>query len=142
MNILLAEDDADDRNFFYEALEKLPISTSLTVAHDGEQLMLHLSNEANTLPDVLFLDINMPRKDGLECLSEIKRDSRLKNIPVIIFSTSMSNDTVSQVFKSGATVYIHKPGEFTQLMQVIHHGLQIASGNVCSNEPLKYILNA
>ena len=142
MNILLAEDDADDRNFFYEALEKLPISTSLTVAHDGEQLMLHLTNEANTLPDVLFLDINMPRKNGMECLSEIKRDSRLKNIPVIIFSTSMAKETVTRVFDSGATVYIHKPGDFTQLMQVIHHGLQIASEKIFSTEPLKYILNA
>ncbi len=141
MNILLADDDHDDRNFFDAALKKLPVSTNLKSVPDGEQLMELLKNEAE-LPDILFLDINMPRKGGLECLVEIKTNTTLKDIPVIIFSTSKSEDTIGAVFKTGAAVYIHKPGDFRQLIQVIHHALQIASENVFSNSPIKYILNA
>jgi CheY-like chemotaxis protein len=142
MNILLAEDDIDDRNFFHAALKKLPVSTTLKAVPDGEQLMDHLGSETAELPDILFLDINMPRKDGLECLFEIKSNVKLKDIPVIMFSTSKLKDTVGTVFKNGAAVYIHKPNDFSQLVQVIHHALHIASENVFSNSPIKYILNA
>lgn len=142
MKILLADDDGDDCNFFRDALEKLPVSTKLNVVNDGEQLMQLLTNETTEIPDVLFLDINMPRKDGIECLAEIKSDPSLKDLPVIIFSTSKSKDTMGIVFKAGAIVYIHKPSDFAQLKQVIHHALQIASENIFSNSPLKYILNA
>jgi CheY-like chemotaxis protein len=104
--------------------------------------MQRLNNESFRLPDVHFLDINMPRKNGIECLSEIKRNTKLKDIPVIIFSTSNSKDKIGVVFKSGADVYIHKPGDFSQLKQVILHALPIAVENIYSNGSLKYILNA
>lgn len=142
LNILLADDDTDDCNFFKEALEKLQLSAHLTTVHDGDGLMKLLTNEANELPHVLFLDINMPRKNGFECLSEIKQNEKLKDLPVVIFSTSSSKDNINRVFKIGAHVYIRKPGDFSQLMQVIHHALPIAAEKIFSKNQLKYILNA
>lgn len=142
LNILLADDDLDDCNFFKHALEELSLSAQLTTVHDGEELMQYLSENSEHLPHVLFLDINMPRKNGMECLSEIKRDPNLKNIPVVMFSTSNSWDTINTLFKSGSHVYIHKPSDFAQLKQVIHHALPIAAEEIFSRSPLKYILNA
>ena len=71
MNILLADDDADDCFFFEKALREIPMATQLTTVNDGERLMDHLSKNMEQLPDVLFLDLNMPRKSGFECLTEI-----------------------------------------------------------------------
>jgi CheY-like chemotaxis protein len=142
VNILLADDDLDDCNFFKNALEELSLSAQLTTVHDGEQLMHYLSEHSEYLPHVLFLDINMPLKNGMECLSEIKRNSTLKDIPVVMFSTSNSWDTINMLFNSGSHVYIHKPSDFAQLKQVIHHALPIAAEKIFSRNPLNYILNA
>jgi CheY-like chemotaxis protein len=142
LNILLADDDLDDCNFFKHALDELSPSAQLTTVNDGEQLMQYLSEKTEHLPHVLFLDINMPRKNGPDCLSEIKRIPALKDIPVVMFSTSNSWDTINMLFKSGSHVYIHKPSDFAQLKQVIHHALPIAAEVVISGTPLKYILNA
>ena len=142
LNILLADDDMDDCHFFKEALEALPISTQLKIVNDGADLMNYLAAHAEQLPHVLFLDINMPRKSGFECLSEIKHDEKLKDLPVVMFSTLNAQDKISILFKTGADVYIRKPGNFAQLVQVIHHALPIAAENIFSNGKLKYVLNA
>jgi len=147
LNVLLADDDRDDCNFFKKALDALELSTRLTVVSDGEQLMQLLADaamepDAELMPDVLFLDINMPRKNGLECLSEMKRNEKLKDLPVIIFSTSNSQDKINLLFKNGAHVYVHKPGSFSQLKEVIYHALPIAVEKKSSNGRVKYILNA
>lgn len=141
-NILLADDDADDCFFFKSALEKMELSTQLTTVYDGEELMKYLSENAEQLPDVLFLDINMPRKNGIECLSEIKQNAKLKNIPVVMFSTNKSQDTMSKLFKSGANIYVTKPGDFTELVQLIGHAIPIASEQKFSKSKVNYILNA
>ncbi len=142
LNILLADDDFDDCNFFKQALEALPLATQLKIVNDGEQLMNYLDDNAEKLPHVLFLDINMPRKNGLECLSEIKSNAKLKDLPVVILSTLNSQEKINSIFKIGGNVYIHKPGDFAQLKQVILHALPIAAENIFSNKGLKYILNA
>ena len=142
LNILLADDDCDDCDFFKQALEALPLSTKLETVHDGEQLMDYLSENPEQLPDVVFLDLNMPRKNGFECLSEIKRNEKLKDIPVVVFSTSNSPEKINLVFKTGGLVYVHKPGNFSQLKQVILHALPIVVENIFSKGSLKYILNA
>ena len=120
LNIILADDDTDDCIFFKEAVEELFLSTQLSILHDGEQLMQHLNNEKNELPDVLFLDINMPRKNGFECLSEIKCNQKLKQLPVIIFSTSFEQEVVNLLYKNGAQYFIRKPPEFSQFKKIIH----------------------
>jgi CheY-like chemotaxis protein len=142
LNILLADDDFDDCHFFKEALEALPQTTALTTVHDGDELMNYLSEDTNPVPHVLFLDINMPRKNGFECLAEIKQDARLKDLPVVMFSTSNAQDKINVLFKNGADVYIRKPSNFAQLVQVIHHALPLTAENIFSNGKLKYILNA
>ena len=142
LNVLLADDDIDDCNFFKRALDALPVPTQLTTVYDGEELMAALNSETNQLPHVVFLDINMPRKNGFECLAELKQSSRLKDLPVIMFSTSNSRDAMNQLFKTGADVYIRKPGNFEQLKELIHHALPMATEKVFSNSQLKYILNA
>jgi len=142
LNIMLADDDMDDCNFFKEALEALPISTKLKTVHDGDQLMNHLTAGKEQLPHVLFLDINMPCKNGFECLSEIKQNPELKDLPVVMFSTSRAEDKINILFKTGADVYIRKPANFAQLVQLIHHALPIAAEHIFSKGKLKYILNA
>ena len=140
LNILLADDDPDDCYLFKEALE-VAVSANFTAVHDGEQLMQVLINEKNSLPDVLFLDINMPRKNGFECLAEIKRHEKLKGLPVVILSTSFDYDKIDILFKTGADVYVRKPRSFTQLVEVIQHALPMAAENI-PNGRLKYILNS
>ncbi len=131
LNILLADDDTDDCIFFKEALDELLLSTHLTVVHDGEQLMQQLLNETNEFPDVLFLDLNMPRKNGFECLSEIKLSKKLKLLPVIIFSTSFEQEVVNQLYQNGAEYFIRKPSEFSQFKKIIQHSLVlIAQENI------------
>jgi len=129
LKILLADDDMDDCFFFEKALEELQLSTHLTIVRDGEQLMNYLSENSKNLPDVLFLDLNMPRKNGFECLCEIKEHESLKGIPVVMFSTSYPRDEiyeadmVNTLLKIGAHHFIRKPGDFAQLKQVIHQTL-------------------
>ena len=142
LKILLADDDMDDCLFFKDAISQLIPSTNFTAVHDGEQLMQLLTNETNQLPDIIFLDLNMPRKNGFECLAEIKHNKKLKDLPVVIFSTSFEQDKISILFKTGADVYIRKPGSFAQLVQVINHALPMATEKIFSNGKLKYILNA
>ena len=127
-NLLLADDDEDDCDFFKEALDELLLPTSLVTVNDGVQLMDFLSESgAENLPDILFLDLNMPRKNGLECLTEIKQKQEYKDLPVIIFSTSLDKDIVDLVYQKGAVHYIRKPGEFSKLKKVIANALSITS---------------
>src|ERR1041385_2052858 len=88
LKILLAEDNQHDRYFFKKALNEIGIPAELTSVNDGDLLMKHLAKNLMNLPDILFLDLNMPCKNGFECLSEIKQDPALNGFPVVIFSTS------------------------------------------------------
>lgn len=142
LNILLADDDADDCLFFKQALDGFNPTPNLSIVNDGEQLMEYLTANSANLPHVLFLDINMPRKNGIECLAEIRQNVKLKDLSVVMVSTSNSWDTINQLFKSGTHIYIHKPSDFAQLKQVIQHALPIAVEKSLSKNPLKYILNA
>ena len=127
IKLLLADDDIDDCLFFKEALDELRIAAKLNTVHDGVQLMQLLFAKETEIPDVLFLDLNMPRKSGFECLSEIKAIDKLMNLPVIIFSTSLDVDVVNLLYEKGACFYIRKPGEFDQLKKVIFEALTLIS---------------
>lgn len=136
IRLLLADDDQDDRLFFEEALEELALSVQLTTVADGEQLMQHLEDGNARLPTVLFLDLNMPLKNGFECLIAIKSDEKLKDLPVIIYSTSFDQDTVNLLYDHGAQHYIRKPSEFSQLKKVIHTALTLLAQSF-SRQPEK-----
>ena len=135
-NLLLADDDTDDCIFFQEVLDELGIAATLTIVNDGVELMHLLSKKTDTLPDVLFLDLNMPRKNGFECLLEIKLNDKLKRLPFVIFSTSLDMQVVNLLYEKGAHYYIRKPGEFSKLKKVIHEALTITS-QTKSAQPVK-----
>lgn len=138
INILLADDDLADCLLFKEALEELPITAQLNIVYNGEELLEELSKKETILPDVLFLDLNMPRKNGFACLGQIKRSTDLQDIPVIIFSTAADLETVKKVFRDAAHYYITKPASFLQLKKVIYEGLTLISQN---NNPLPGVEN-
>jgi len=125
LNILLADDDIDDCIFFKGALEKSPIATNLVTVHDGMELMQLLTSETYELPDVLFLDLNMPRKNGFECLSELKLSTKLKHLPAIMYSTSNDQEVVSRLYRNGAQYFIRKPSDILEFEKIIHHTLTL-----------------
>ena len=127
LNILLAEDDLDDQVFFEKALSELPIFTKLTTVKDGEQLMKYLSanlgNASST--DILFLDLSMPYKTGVECLVEIKENAKFKKLQVVMFTCSLSSsihfeqNLINTLTRIGADGFIRKPESFEQLKNII-----------------------
>lgn len=133
INILLADDDQADCLLFKAALEELPVSASLTIVSNGEQVIELLTKKRKKLPDVLFLDLNMPRKNGFATLGLIKRSSELNNLPVIIFSTASDQEMVNLVFRDAAHYYICKPVDFLQLKKVIYEALTLITQK---NNPL------
>ncbi|HEX8561691.1 MAG TPA: response regulator [Flavobacterium sp.] len=125
MNILLADDDADDRALFKAALDEMNVDSDLTMVKDGKELMNFLENQGNALPHILFLDLNMPGKSGTSCLNEIRSQSRFRDVSVAIYSTSNSEKDIEETLSGGANVYIHKPDDFEKLKQIIKHVLKI-----------------
>lgn len=129
LHVLLADDDRDDRFFFNMALQALPVLTELVMVEDGERLMTYLNKNPGKLPDVLFLDLNMPRKNAVECLSEIKHSLILKDLPVIIYSTSGYSDVSEDLYKKGAHYYFRKTGLIETKAILLHiFNLLIESG--------------
>ncbi len=125
LRILLAEDDEDDRLFFKDAISEVKVKTLVTMVNDGVQLMEYLSNPDIHLPNVVFLDLNMPRKGGMECLKEIRCDSKLKNLSIAIYSTSASEEDIEETFVKGANIYIKKPNDFGELKKVLAEVISI-----------------
>jgi CheY-like chemotaxis protein len=119
MTILYADDDNDDRELMSEALHKIDPSISFLTANDGQNA-LDLLNESNDLPDYIFLDVNMPVMDGKKCLVELKKDERLRDIPVVIYSTTMDNSEIKQLYSLGASSFIHKPNNFNDLCSTLN----------------------
>ena len=117
-NIVLAEDDEDDSQFFEEALKSVTISPSLIRAKDGVELT-NLLQEISPLPDLIFLDLNMPRKNGAQCLAEIRGKKNLEHLPVIILSTTASENIIDAMYESGANLYIQKPNDFRMWQRAI-----------------------
>ena len=129
VKVLLADDDKDDRFFFAKALGQLPFATQLTTVNNGALLMAHLTQNAVQLPDVLFLDLNMPRKNGMECPKEIKESESLKKIPVIIYSTSLRQEVVDALYNGGAHYYLYKC-EFAVLPVYIEKVIMLVAENL------------
>ncbi len=126
LHILLADDDESDRFLFKEAFEEMKVKTVVHTVNDGLQLMEYLSQENIPLPHLLFLDLNMPRKNGLECLKEIRSIEKLKDISIAIYSTSASEKDIEETFLFGANVYIQKPSDFSELKHVLNKAVMSA----------------
>src|SRR5688572_8962846 len=104
--IYLADDDADDRELFQEAIRETTPQSSILTFNDGNKLIEYLGSPGSPVPDIIFLDINMPVKNGKECLSDIRKTPRFNHIPVIIFSTSLDNRDINDTFMNGANLFI------------------------------------
>jgi len=122
-HIVLADDDDDDCDLFKEALDELLVVPRLTIAKDGQQLMNVLLQSDLAMPDMLFLDVNMPLKNGIECLHDIRETEKLKHLPVVIFSTSAQQWALERVYELGASIYVLKPNSFLKLKDVIRNVL-------------------
>ncbi len=129
VNVLIADDDNDDRFFFKKALQEIPVSSILSSVTNGEELMDYLSENAETLPDILFLDLSMPRKTGFECLIEIRANKKLEALPIVMLSTSFmrgvdyEQNLVDTLIRMGAQQYIRKPSDFEEFKKIIHQTL-------------------
>ena len=119
IHIILADDDEDDRLFFTDAFSELKIDTKVNTFNDGVELMNYLNSEDAVLPQVLFLDLNMPKKNGLECLAEIKSNNKFEDIAIAIYSTSSSEEHIEETFVNGANIYIKKPNDFETLKKIL-----------------------
>lgn len=121
IHIILADDDEDDRMFFTDAFDEIKIKTKVQTCNDGVELMNYLNKDDNILPNILFLDLNMPMKNGMECLLEIKADKRFDDIVIAIYSTSSSEEHIEETFVNGANIYIKKPNDFNELKKVLSY---------------------
>jgi CheY-like chemotaxis protein len=120
--IMLADDDQDDRDLFAEAVSDA--DADVDSVPNGVQLMKVLS-ERTELPDFIFLDLNMPEKNGKECLQEIRENDHLKDIPVIIYSTSSRKKDIDDTYELGANLYLTKPNSYTELKKNLKSILEI-----------------
>lgn len=125
LHIVLADDDEDDRMLFKEAIEETKLKTKLSLFHDGQQLMDYLLGANEGLPQLIFLDLNMPIKNGMQCLKEIRKSAALKDLCVAIYSTSSSDYDIEETFINGANIYINKPNSFAKLKEAIEKVLQL-----------------
>ncbi len=126
IHILLADDDDADRLLFTEAFAELKIKSIVRTVNNGEELMGLLTTKDTKLPFLLFLDLNMPRKNGLQCLKEIRSNEKLKEIFIAIYSTSDSQKDIEEAFRNGANIYITKPSDFDALKQVLEKAVTTA----------------
>lgn len=123
-HICLAEDDPDDYYLFSRVMEEISDSNKLTWFRTGEDLLEYLKT-GNELPDVIVLDMNMPKIDGQTCLLTLKKEAHLRHIPIIILSTGNSPKTIKAAYDGGALKYYVKPysmDEFRKIMKEIING--------------------
>lgn len=120
--VLIAEDDADDRFLLQNAFEEMGYSDKLEFVENGVELMDYLENnteQPNSFPGFILLDLNMPKKDGREVLKELKQHNTFKTIPVIVFSTTKNETEVKRCYELGANSYVVKPVSYDSLLKFV-----------------------
>lgn len=123
VEILLVEDNPGDVRLFMEALKKNKVLNNLHVVEDGVAAMAFLRREGEYVnaprPDLILLDLNLPKKDGREVLAEIKADEDLKRIPVVVLTTSTDSEDITNTYNNYGNCYIHKPIDVDQFFKVV-----------------------
>jgi len=122
--LFLVDDDPDDKDIFQEALKVIDKNIVCYTASDGKDALNKL-REALFLPDVVFLDLNMPVMNGKDCLRELKEDKDLKHIPVVVYSTSAAEKEKTNCLKLGAVHFISKPPQFNVLVTKLQETFSI-----------------
>lgn len=119
MSFFIVDDDADDRKLFIEAVKEVDATIECISANNGEQALALLTDPESSLPDFIFLDLRMPRIDGKKCLIEIKKNKRLRHIPVVIFTTSRDVEESKDLKEIGAFHFISKPNNPEEIYYLI-----------------------
>jgi CheY-like chemotaxis protein len=124
VSVLLVEDDPGDVLLVKEAFEDHKVGNTLSVVSDGVAAMQYVRGEGNyadvARPDLILLDLNLPRKSGIEVLGEIKKDPGLSTIPIVVLTTSEAEEDIVGAYKLHANAYITKPVDFEQFSQIVH----------------------
>jgi CheY-like chemotaxis protein len=117
VRVVLVDDDIDDSYIFNTAVQQSNLPIELSIAEDGQKLFNYLA--ANPLPDIIFLDINMPFKNGIECLGEIRANNKYSDIPVVMYSTTSNRLNVDACFDAGANLFVVKPNTFEEVDRMV-----------------------
>lgn len=123
ITILLADDDPDDRMLVREAFEESHLLNILETVEDGEELMDYLNQKGvfagKPMPNLILLDLNMPRKNGMEALEEIKADEKLRRIPIVVLTTSKAEEDIIRTYDLGVNSFVVKPVTFESLVELV-----------------------
>ena len=134
--ILLVDDDPDDQLLFSEALSVADATVLCHMATNGIDALEQLQSGTLIMPNLVFMDVNMPRMNGIDCLKKMQHDAVLKDIPVIMYSTSCSPAYQKECFDNGAVYYMEKPTDFAQLCNalksIVTHGISQVK-TTCNN---------
>jgi len=134
VHICIADDDDDDYILFADLLREMKIAAVLTTALNGAELMATLDNlsQEKRLPDIIFLDLNMPVMNGIECLKMIKAEETFRQVPVVIYSMSAHKKAVDLAYKYGAALFFKKPDSISKLRRMLVKALDIYRNRVFS----------
>src|SRR5687768_4506240 len=122
--VLLIDDDTDDQEIFSHAMERANSAAHCIFANDGIQALDKIKSDKNFLPDYIFIDMNMPRMNGQQCLLEIKKIERLKDVPVYMYSTSADPESLEENKRLGAKDFIIKPSDVQALVDILKRIVQ------------------
>lgn len=143
-SILVAEDDVEDCKLLESALRETGSPQLMSFVHDGEELLSYLrregafADESNfPMPELILLDWNMPKMSGREALQEIKSDPQLRDIPVILLTTSCAEENIKRAYELGANSYVQKPTRFQDLVALMHSLVHYWSRTVVLPERVK-----
>lgn len=125
LNILLADDSADEHFLFRHTIKGIDADVNIQTALNGVELIKLLNKADTILPDLIFLDLNMPLKNGKESLAEIRRTEKLAHLNIIIYSTSDEKRDIDETFALGANLYVRKPQDYLELEQTLARVINI-----------------
>lgn len=130
LTFLLVDDDMDDTYLFKEVLSEVAPQITLRTAANGQEALESLLGATQSLPHLIFLDLNMPRMDGKQCLAALKKDERLQHIPVIMYTTSSHSRDIEETMQQGAISFVTKPSHISELRIILSALAENAGSNL------------